>query len=46
MKMLPNVLQKVEQDDCFAIELGETDGGAQLARFKKCIVTIVTDDGR
>lgn len=36
--------EKVEQDDCFSIELGETDGGAQLAKIKKCIVTIVTDD--
>ena len=38
--------QKPERDECFAIELGETDGGAELGKIKKCIVTIVNDDGK
>lgn len=37
--------QKKERDECFAIELGECDGGAELGKIKKTIVTIVNDDG-
>lgn len=36
--------KKKERDECFAIELGETDGGAELGKIKKTIVTIVNDD--
>lgn len=43
--MISNLLQKKERDECFAIELGETDGGAELGKIKKTIVTIVNDDG-
>ncbi|XP_045213342.1 sodium/calcium exchanger 3-like isoform X2 [Mercenaria mercenaria] len=35
---------KKERDECFAIELGECDGGAELGKIKKTIVTIVNDD--
>lgn len=35
---------KPERDECFSIELGECDGGAELGKIKKCIVTIVSDD--
>jgi hypothetical protein len=38
-------IQKKERDECFAIELGECDGGAELGKIKKTIVTIVNDDG-
>lgn len=38
--------QKKERDECFAIELGECDGGAELGKIRKTIVTIVNDDGK
>ena len=40
------ILQKAERDECFAIELGECDGGAELGKIKKTIITIVNDDGK
>lgn len=40
------VLQKKERDECFAIELGECDGGAQVGKIKKCIISIVNDEGK
>lgn len=36
--------KKKERDECFAIELGECDGGAELGKIKKTIVSIVNDD--
>ncbi|KAH3861749.1 sodium/calcium exchanger 3-like isoform X4 [Dreissena polymorpha] len=36
--------KKKERDECFAIELGECDGGAQVGKIKKCIVSIVNDE--
>ncbi|KAK3090451.1 hypothetical protein FSP39_011962 [Pinctada imbricata] len=35
---------KDERDESFEVELGETDGGAELAKIKKTIVTIVNDE--
>ncbi|GFN83166.1 sodium/calcium exchanger [Plakobranchus ocellatus] len=35
---------KEERDESFAIELGETDGGATLGKISKTIVTIVNDE--
>ncbi|XP_052779900.1 sodium/calcium exchanger 3-like isoform X2 [Mya arenaria] len=36
--------KKKERDECFAIELGDCDGGAELGKIRKTIVTIVNDD--
>ncbi|XP_056017579.1 sodium/calcium exchanger 3-like isoform X2 [Ostrea edulis] len=35
---------KPERDESFQVELGECDGGAELAKIKKTIITIVNDE--
>ena len=38
-------LQKPERDESFQVDLGECDGGAELGKIKKTIITIVNDEG-
>ncbi|XP_062620472.1 sodium/calcium exchanger 1-like isoform X2 [Saccostrea cucullata] len=35
---------KPERDESFQVELGECDGGAELAKIRKTIITIVNDE--
>lgn len=38
--------QEFEKDENFEVDLVEVDGGAKLGKLKRCVVTIVNDDGK
>lgn len=40
-----SLFQKPERDESFQVDLGECDGGAELGKIKKTIITIVNDEG-
>lgn len=44
--MISFLFKEFEKDENFEVDLVEVDGGAKLGKLKRCVVTIVNDDGR
>lgn len=46
VRIIFSEFQEFEKDENFEVDLVEVDGGAKLGKLKRCVVTIVNDDGK